>query len=135
MSRGPLKSALWPLQQAIFARLSNDPVLMGMVTAVYDEVEEGAILPYVQIGDDTTNPYDTKTNYGEDTTVTIHAWSEGPGKSQAKQIMNVILQSMTSNPLIVPGFVVEGIEREFLETFGDGQAYHGVCRFRIYTKQ
>lgn len=135
MTRGPLKTALWPLQQAIFARLTNDAILSNMITAVYDEVEEGALLPYVQIGDDTINPYDTKTNYGEDATVTLHAWSAGPGKTEAKRIMDAILQAMTGNPLVVEGFTVEGVEREFLETFNDGQAYHGVCRFRVYIKQ
>lgn len=136
MSRGPLKTALWPLQQAIFERLENDPILIEMVTAVYDEVEEGAMMPYVQIGDDTTTPYDTKTDYGENTTLTLHAWSAGPGKAEAKRIMGAMLQAITAAPIVLTGgFTVEGIEREFLETFNDGQAYHGVCRFRVYIKQ
>jgi hypothetical protein len=135
VSRGPLKTALWPLQQAIYNRLANDPILTQMVTAVYDEVEEGAIMPYVQIGDDTTTPYDTKTDYGEQTTLTLHAWSAGPGKSEAKRIMGAILQAITAAPLTLEGFTIEEIKREFLETFNDGQAYHGVCRFRVYIKQ
>lgn len=136
MNRGPLKTALWPLQQAIYERLANDPILTEMVTAVYDEVEEGAIMPYVQIGDDTTTPNDTKTDYGEQTTLTLHAWSGGPGKAEAKRIMDAILQAITAEPLqLIGGFTVEGIEREFLETFNDGQSYHGVCRFRVYIKQ
>jgi hypothetical protein len=136
MSRGPIKSALWPLQQAIVSRLESDTILMAMITAVYDEVEEGAVMPYVSIGDDTTNPYDTKTDYGEDTTLTLHAWSAGPGKTEAKKIMDAVLQAITAAPIeLTGGFKVDGIEREFLETFNDGQAYHGVCRFRVYIKQ
>lgn len=133
--RGTLKTALLPLQEAVFERLNNDVILMEMVTDVWDEVEEGAMLPYVQIGDDTTNPNDTKTSYGEDTTFTIHAWSAGPGKTEAKRIMDAVLQALTKEPLVIPGFKFEGLTREFLETFGDGQAYHGVCRFRVYIKQ
>lgn len=133
--RGTLKSASWPLQQAIYARLSSDQVLSNMVSGVFDEIEEGTPLPYVHIGDETTSPYDTKTDYGEDFTVTLHVFSKGPGKAEAKRIMDVILQSLTAAPLAVAGFAVDGIEREFLEVFHDGAAYHGVCRFRVYIKQ
>lgn len=133
--RGPLKTSIWEVQKAIYNRLSNDPILLSMVSGVYDEIPEGTSFPYVQIGDDTISPYDTKTNYGENITVTLHAWSMGPGKTEAKQIMNVILQAITANPLTVTGFTITGVEREFLEVFYDGLAYHGVCRFRIYTQQ
>ena len=133
--RGPNKSASLPLQKAIYARLSSDPVLKTMVSGVYDDVPQGAKFPYVQIGDETVNPYDTKTNFGEDATVTIHAFSMGPGKVQAKTIMDVVLQSMTASPLTISGFDVEGVERDFMEVFYDGSAYHGIIRFRIYTKQ
>jgi hypothetical protein len=130
-----IKTALWPLQQAVFARLQNDPILTGMVDNVYDEIPQKAKLPYVSIGDDTVNPYDTKTSYGEDLTLTLHAWSGGPGKTEAKHIMGAILQAMSAAPLTIEGFEVEGIRRDFLEVFSDGQAYHGVCRFRVYVKQ
>ena len=135
MTRGTLKTALWPLQKAIYQRLANDPVIKQMVTGVYDEVEKRAKLPYIQIGDDTVNPYDTKTNYGEQITITLHAWSEGPGKTEIKRIMDAILQALTSAPLTIPGFTVEGVEREFLETLSEDRAYHGICRFRVYIKQ
>lgn len=134
--RGNLKTASWPLQQAIFQRLDNDSILSNMINGVYDEVEEGAILPYIQFGNDTINSYDTKTDYGEDTTLTMHIWSAGPGKTEAKRIADAMLQAITSAPLTLSGgFTVEGIEREFLEFLEDGQAYHGVCRFRVYIKQ
>jgi hypothetical protein len=107
-----------------------------MVNGIYDEVKEGAMLPYVQIGDETNTPYDTKTSYGDDVTVTLHAWSAGPGKVEAKRIMNAIAQAMTNAPLdLSGGFECDGLELDFSECFNDGQAYHGVCRFRIYVKQ
>lgn len=134
-NRGPAKSASLPLQKAIYARLSSDPALKILVSGVYDEVPDGAKMPYVHIGDETTNPYDTKTNYGEDATITLHVFSLGPGKVQAKTIMNVVLQSMTATPLVISGFVVEGVEKDFMEVFHDGSSYHGIVRFRVFTKQ
>ena len=136
MSRGAKKLSLLPVQGAIFERLSNDAVLTSMVTGVYDELKEGYKLPYVQIGDDTNVPYDTKTNYADDASLTLHAWSAGPGKVEAKRIMEAMAQALTSAPLVLPiDFTFEGLELEFSECFNDGQAYHGVCRFRIYVKQ
>lgn len=133
--RGQMKTAVLEVQKAIYQRLSSDPVLSTMANGVWDEIPEGVNFPYVQLGDDTVNPYDTKTSYGEDMTVTIHVWSQGPGKTQAKTIMNVILQALTSAPLVIAGFDIVGVEREFLECFNDGTAYHGICRFRIYSIQ
>lgn len=124
------------MQQAIYAKLKNDSILSTMISDVFDEVEEGALLPYVVIGDDTTIGNDTKTDYGEQTTLSIHTWSAGPGKTETKKIMDAVLNAITFTPLVLSGgFTVEGIEREFLETFNDGQVYHGVCRFRVYIKQ
>jgi len=136
MSRGAKKLSLLHIQGAVVERLSNDIILKSMVNGVYDELKQGYKLPYVQIGDDTNTPYDTKTSYGDDATITLHAWSAGPGKPEAKRIMDAITQSLTSAPLLLPDdFTFEGLELEFSECFNDGQAYHGVCRFRIYVKQ
>lgn len=133
--RGSLKSSSLPLQMAIFQKLNNDPILKTMITGVYDEVKEGAILPYICFGEDTINSYDTKTDYGENTTLTMHVWSAGPGKTEAKRIADAMLQSLTASPITLNEFNVEGLEREFIQFLQDGQVYHGICRFRVYTKQ
>lgn len=131
-----VKTALWPLQTAVFERLDNDTVLKEMVNGVFDEIEEGTQLPFIQIGDDTVNPYDTKTSHGEELTLTIHAWSAGPGKTEAKRIMSEILRALTAEKIeLTDGFKLEEMKRDFLEVFNDGQVYHGVCRFRVYVKQ
>lgn len=136
MSRGPVKTATLHLQKAIYQRLSSDTILQAMVSGIYDEVPEGSPLPFVHLGDDTVNPYDTKLSYGEDNTVTIHVYAPGPGKTLTKQILAVVLESLTAAPLeIGEGFIFDGIEREQLEVFPDNEAYHGVCRFRIYIRQ
>jgi hypothetical protein len=131
-----VKTALWALQKAIYTRLSTDANVTGLVTGVFDEVLEGTLLPYVQIGDDTVVPYDSKTEIGEDMTLTIHCWSLGPGKTKTKQIMDKVIQSLTAVPLTIdPGFELDGIFREYLEVLQDGDVYHGICRFRVYIKQ
>jgi len=131
----PIKTALLPLQMAVYDRLSTDPGLNQFVEEVYDHIPQSAKLPFVAIGDDTSNPYDSKTTKGEELTITIDAWSAGPGKTEAKQIMDAVLYALTRDPLEIAGFDCEGIEREFLEVFRDETVYHGICRFRVYTKQ
>ncbi|AKU43351.1 tail protein [Bacillus phage Silence] len=134
--RGKLKTALLPMQIAVFQRLENDIVLKGMVNGVFDEVPEGTPLPFVKIGDDTVNPFDTKTSYGEEATLTLLVYDNGPGKTNAKRIMDVVLQAMSAEPLVLTGgFTVDSVEREFLEVTSDGVVTQGVCRFRINIRQ
>lgn len=135
MNRQPIKTALWPLQKAVYERLQNDPGILAIVDDVHDEIPETATLPFIALADDTSNPYDSKTTRGEELTINIDAWSAGPGKTEAKHIMDAVLQALTKAPLIIEGFKFEGIERELLEVFKDDTVYHGVCRFRVYVTQ
>jgi hypothetical protein len=131
-----IKTALWPLQKAVYSCLSNNAELMELITGVFDEVPEGTALPYVTIGDDTVNGMDSKTGYGEDITLTMHVWTNGPGKTQNKAIMDAVLMALTSGELTMDqGFNLEGCKREFLNVIPDNGGYHGVCRFRFYITQ
>lgn len=131
-----VKTALWEVQKSVYSCLIGNAELMGLITGVFDEVKEGAALPYVTIGDDTANPYDSKTTNGEEITITLHCWSLGPGKKEAKLIMNAVLQAITGTQYSIdPSFKIEGVRREMLEVMEDGPGYHGVCRFRFYIKQ
>jgi Protein of unknown function (DUF3168) len=131
-----VKTALWEVQKTVYSCLAGNAKLMGLITGVFDEVKEGIALPYVTIGDDTANPYDTKTTAGEEITITLHCWSLGPGKKEAKIIMDAVLQALTGSELTIDdNFKIEGIRREMLEVLEDGPGYHGICRFRFYIKQ
>jgi hypothetical protein len=130
-----MKTALWPLQQALYDRLKNDTTLITRAD-VLDDVPKGTPMPYVTLGEETVNDYSSKTFDGEDATHTLHVWSDYNGKKEAKEILDLVLQSITANPLVIPGFTLEGIQREFMEVFNDGGGvYHGVMRLRFYIKQ
>jgi hypothetical protein len=131
-----IKTALWPLQTAVYTCLTTNADLMSMINGVFDELPGGVKLPYVTIGDDTVNPMDTKTGVGEDITLTMHIWTMGPGKKENKQITDAVLQAITGGNLVFdPGFNLDGVKREFLNIIPDGPGYHGVCRFRFYITQ
>jgi hypothetical protein len=128
-----IKTALWSLQKALYARLSSDS---SITAAVYDsEAEETAALPYIVLGDDTVSDFSTKTFDGEDITHTLHIWSAYKGKKEVKQLLDLVLQSVTSSPLTLTGFTLEDARRDFMEIYQDEEYFHGVLRLRFKIKQ
>ena len=58
-----------------------------MVSGVFDHVPEGQAFPYVTIGESTAADFSTKTEAGQEHTITIHAWSRERGRKETKQIL------------------------------------------------
>lgn len=123
----------WELQQALFSRLDGYSGLKAIVSAIYDNVSQGATLPYVVIGDDTLIPFDTHSTIGGEHTVTIHSWSGYQGRSEIKRIQSQVYDALHRYALTVSGAVTVTCEQEFAETFvdADGLTRHGVQRFRV----
>jgi len=141
------------IQQAIFTKLRADAPLGAMLPtslfdgdvgkAVYDrppasnysELAVG-VFPFVVIGDDTAAEFDTDDSEGQETTVTIHAWSRYPGKKEVKQVLDAIYNALHNKSLTVTGQIVIFIFFEFMETIADpdGLTQHGVIRFRLLTQ-
>lgn len=122
-------SAEWKVQEAIFAKLSNDLTL-----PVYDFVpQENAPSSYVTIGGDTFAPFNTDGNKGFMATLAIHSWVIANGRKEAKLLQGEILNSLDRAELTITGYNPLGIDFEFSETTldPDGVTYHGVQRFRI----
>lgn len=131
-------SPSWPLQQAVFTRLSTDVTLVTTLgAAVYDNVPTSAAFPYVAIGDDTEAPNDTMGTTGRDTTLTIHTWSRYVGKKQTKEIQNRIDVLLDRWLPTVTGWNAVQMLQEFRESFldPDGITRHGVQRYRIHNYQ
>lgn len=130
-----LKTALWPLQQAIFQRLSNDTALMQKVKGVFDAVEEGQLFPYVTIGEPNMTPFETKSSYGENVPWVLHCWSQYRGKKEAYEILNLMIQALTKESWNVEGFNLLQFKIEpnmqVIEDI-DGQTYHGILRVRFF---
>ncbi|MDA7028456.1 DUF3168 domain-containing protein [Bacillus sp. CLL-7-23] len=127
-----MRSALWPLQTAIFKRLSSDKELNARITGVFDAVSKGQKKPYVTMGDDDVMPFDTKTSAGEEINVILHCWSDYNGKKEAMEILDLILQALTKQPLQIEGFslcrsTLRGMQ---VITDIDGYTKHGILRMR-----
>ncbi|MCF7617408.1 DUF3168 domain-containing protein [Bacillus sonorensis] len=130
-----MKLATWELQKAINERLSSDVALNEIITGVYDNPDKNTPFPYVNIGEDTSVPFETKVTFGENITSVIHAWSRAEdGKREAKEILSLVLQSLSKAPLLVNGFKVLdfGVQQTQVITDIDGITQHGILRIRLY---
>jgi hypothetical protein len=129
-----MKTALWELQQTLIERLKSDIPLNNVITGVYDKVSKNYTLPYATIGEPTVTPFTSKNSYGENITIVLHAWSNHNGKKEAYDILNLILQSLSSNPLYVEGFSLFRMETEQIQVITDidGATQHGILRLRCW---
>ena len=121
------------VQKAIYEALTGSPALMGMVTGVYDHVDQGTAFPYVVIGEDAASEWDTDTEVGADSLLTIHIWTEYKGKQQVKDIQEVIYSILHRAELTIQDAIFYGLDWQFSDSFlePDGETRHGVMRFRL----
>lgn len=117
-----------PIQAAIFSRLGT----ALSPTAVYDNPPQDYSQPYVVIGDDFHQQWDTDDSVGSESLLTIHTWSSHRGKSEAKTIQGQIYDALHRYELSVSGFATVTLEYESAEVFkdSDGESWHGVSKFR-----
>lgn len=121
----------WDIQKAVFTKLSE------LSTPIYDHVPQGTKAPYINIGEDTSIEWDTDTELGSESTITIHVWSTKPGRSECKQLMQEVYDSLHRQMLYSNGIIYVNCVWEFAESFldPDGVTRHGVMRFRIITQK
>jgi hypothetical protein len=122
-----MRLPLLALQKAVYDRLRA-----GLPCPVYDEVPEGAEMPYVVLGEDTAVDWSTFLVPGVEVTQTLHVWSDYEGMAEVKQIIDQMVQALTGDPLIVEGFTVVVARLDMVEALRDpGGFRHGVVRFRF----
>jgi len=121
------------VQRTIYLALTADAPLMSMVTGVYDHVDQGTAYPYVVMGEDAAAEWDTDTEQGAESLLTIHTWSREKGRLQTKEIQQQIYEVLHRKELVINDAVFYSIFWEFSDSFldPDGETRHGVMRFRL----
>jgi len=125
----------FPLQEALYTRLTGDSTLMALVTGVFDAVPEDTVLPSVVIGEGTTTDNATKTLDMRDYIFQIDVWSAYQGMKEAKNIMQRIYSLLHEyNSLAVSGAILVDLRCEFTTQVleSDGTIRHGIMRFRAF---
>ena len=126
-----METSLWPLQRALFQRLSNDSELMAKITGVHDAVEEGLQHPYVTIGAPSTLNVSTKNTNSEEISVVVHCWSTYAGKKEAEEILNKIMQAVGKGLSIEGPFKLRKVSYPTFQVIDDldPRIKHGMARF------
>lgn len=128
-------SALWPVQTAVYARLTSDAALTARATGgVHDgEAPQGAAMPYIVIGEATETRADVFGRRGWSDTLTIHIWSRYPGRMEVLDTLQLI-DAALREPLTLTGHTAARLKREFGEVIYDPDgARHVPARYRITT--
>lgn len=131
-----MSSFLLPVQSAIYTRLTAE-----IAAEVYDDPPgepEGvpdANYPYVVIGLDQADPWDTDDTLGAQVIATFHTWSRYEGKTEIKTAQGEIYEALHRQAanLSATGYRFVDCLHEFSEIFeeNDGSTRHGVCRYRL----
>lgn len=118
------------IQRAIYEMFAQSP---GVGYSVYDDVPQDTDYPYIVIGDDTSEPFDSKTFDGFEVSVVIHSWSRYSGKKQVKEMMGAVYNLLHNQQITVPDYHFVLCLLEFEETFleDDGVTRHGIQRFNF----
>lgn len=130
--------AISDVQASIFTVIKTDAGVQAFVGSsparVYDHVPQGTDdFPYITIGDTTAVDASTKTEDGNEQTLTLHCWSRHQGHKEVWEMIEALDTALDGVSLTVSGNTPVFIFSEFADAFldADGRTYHGAIRFRI----
>lgn len=130
----------WPLQQAVFAALSADVALQGLIgnpPRVFDEPPGDAALPYLLIGEGSEQDWGTTTEFGAEHALMIHVWSRKGGRKQARAILAAVYEVLHEASLALDGFHLVNLRFVLSQVLveADALTYHGFARYRAVTEE
>lgn len=133
-----------PLQVAIVARCAADAGVQELIgdrkgpsgIRLYDAVPAAATKPYASFGPDQLLAEPAEEYDGADVTVQLDAWSAGPGRREAKALINALWAALDKAPLALAGhrLVTLDVEQTRILPEPDGTAWHGVLILRARTE-
>jgi hypothetical protein len=125
------------LQKTLWTELTSDPVLMGLVTGVYDSayVPQDEAFPYVTIGDATFTDRSSHTHRGFEAELTIHVWdqSDNRGRKKVQEIQAEIDRLLHTVNICIDGWNIINFRQIFVEVIvdADNVTMHGIQRFNL----
>jgi hypothetical protein len=121
------------VQQGVYDLLSQDEAIFYSGAPVYDSVPDNAAFPYITIGEDVHNEWDTVNTSGSDATITVHCWSRTRGRKQVKELQGMVYDALHLNKFESESYRNVSIYWESSSSFMDNDArtWHGEQVFRI----
>ncbi len=127
-------SAIWPVQQAVYARLTGDAELAALISGVFDEVPEAKDKPYVAFAEITETAMDSHDRKGWEVLVTLNVWSAYRGFAQSAQVLGHLQRLLHRVDLEVDGWELISIARvaDGVRRVADPNIRQGQARFRVW---
>ncbi|MFG2837028.1 DUF3168 domain-containing protein [Streptomyces zaomyceticus] len=130
----------WPIQRAVYARLTGDADLAELLPGgVHDFLPENCPYPFLNLGEAIDTPDNRLDGFGWQTTLTLHAWTRAKGNRQGLAIGARVTALLDHQPLTLPGYHHVATRYEFGQTLTDpeppGDIRHVVLRYRVVTEQ
>ncbi|MER7076633.1 Protein of unknown function [Saccharopolyspora kobensis] len=125
-------SAVEPLQRAVYDLLADpDGPTASVGCAVYDEVPEGAALPYVVLGEFDELRDDAHRELGALVTITVHVWSRYRGYRETARCLDAVQTTLHRARPEVDGFRDVSIvhDSNAFQRDPDPELRHGIGRF------
>lgn len=122
-------NAVLEVQAAIYAVLSNDTVLTGMLggSHIFDAVPAGQAPPYLVFGPATYRDWSTGTESGLEHELSLIVWTEPNGRKQAMEIAEQVLIALAS----LPQSLAENTMVNFTHTLTTAQLDRREQAFRV----
>lgn len=123
--------SVWNIQAALYSALSGN-----ISATVFDHVPEDSAFPYVVIGEDLASEWDTDTEQGFETVLTLHYWSRYRGKKEIKELMGEVYDLLHRTDLSITGQYTVNLMWESSEIIldADGLTYHGIGDYRLISE-
>jgi len=133
-----MTGASWALQQAMFAKLTNDSALLALLGGlhVWDDVPVRAAFPYVTFAAGAERDWSTGADTGSEHTVTLHVWSRSGGRKETLAIIEALRACLHEAALELSGHQLINLRHESSDVRrdGDGETYQGIVRLRAVTE-
>ncbi|NWH09209.1 MAG: DUF3168 domain-containing protein [Alphaproteobacteria bacterium] len=130
-----MSHASWGLQKALYAALSAAPALqaaLGDPPRIYDDVPAGARFPYLTLGEMQEREAGAGATEASEILITLHLWSRGGGRREAREILSVLRALMEGATLPMEGQRLANLTFQWSDALleSDGETYHGLARYR-----
>ncbi|MBN8542795.1 MAG: DUF3168 domain-containing protein [Alphaproteobacteria bacterium] len=128
---------LYQLQQALFARLNGDALLMSMIQGIHDSVPQNTSFPYVVIGDGDQNDVPASDTISVRCSLDIEVFSRSKGRKEVLLILERLYALLHQSVLTVSGYecIISRCSRAETETLIDAVTLRGSMRVTILLMQ
>lgn len=124
----------WHLQKIIVEQLRQNVFLDAYVHGrVYDVVPPQPEFPYIVLGQDGFQSWNSKTSHGCTCYLVLHVFSKGKGRKELKEIVSTVEQSLNKKSIGLEDVYLVQLSADSIQTYieSDQMTCHGIVRVKV----